>query len=100
MAAAADGAGVLLMVGQVLRFYPCWHKILEMVRAGEIGEPLGVTVTRIGGGFTGVWSQSWRNSLAMSGGLLLEVNAHEIDFMCQVGGDVVRVYAEAEKYGD
>jgi UDP-N-acetylglucosamine 3-dehydrogenase len=97
---AADRAGVVLMVGQVLRYYPCWWQIIELVRRGEIGTPVGIHVTRVGGGFSGVWSQEWRNSLELSGGLLMEVNAHEIDFMCQVCGDVDRVYAEAGHYGD
>lgn len=98
MIAATERAGVTLMVGQVLRYYPTWWQVLELVRAGEIGTPWGVTVTRIGGGWAG-WPQAWRNSLEISGGLLLEVNAHEIDFMCQVCGDVERVYAEADHYG-
>lgn len=98
--AAAGRAGVLLMVGQVLRYYPCWWKCLQLVRAGEIGAPIGITVTRIGGRLAGMWERSWRNSLEKSGGLLMEVNAHEIDFMCQVAGDVERVYAEADRYLD
>lgn len=97
MMQTANEAGVTLMVGQVLRFYPTWWKIIELVRAGEIGQPIGITVTRIGG--WGGWSKSWRNSLEMSGGLLMEVNSHEIDFMTRVCGDVVRVYAEADHYG-
>ena len=99
MAAAAERAGITLMVGQVLRYYPTWWKILELVRAGEIGTPWAVTLTRISGGWGG-WAQPWRNSLELSGGLLMEVNAHEIDFMCQLCGDVERVYAEADKYGE
>lgn len=99
MLAAAERAGITLMVGQVLRFYPTWHKILQMVGEGVVGDPLGVAVTRIGSGWGG-WSQPWRNSLEMSGGLLMEVNSHEIDFMCQICGDVERVYAEADKFGD
>ena len=95
---AAERAGITLMVGQVLRYYPTWWKVIELVRGGEIGEPLGITVTRIDGGWGG-WAQPWRNSLAMSGGRLMEVNAHEIDFMCQICGDVERVYAEADHYG-
>lgn len=95
---AAEKAGITLMVGQVLRYYPCWWQVLELVRAGEIGDPRGITVTRIGGGWSG-WPQAWRNSRAQSGGLLMEVNAHEIDFMTQVCGDVTRVYAEADHYG-
>jgi predicted dehydrogenase len=99
MTRAAEAAGVKLMVGQVLRYYACWWQVLELVRQGEIGTPWGVTVTRIGGGWGG-WSQPWRNSLEKSGGLLMEVNAHEIDFMCQICGDVTRVYAEADHYGE
>jgi predicted dehydrogenase len=98
MIAATEKAEVKLMVGQVLRYYPTWWQVLKLVRDGEIGKPWGVTVTRIGGGWSG-WPQAWRNSLEMSGGLLLEVNAHEIDFMCQIGGEVTRVYAEADHYG-
>jgi predicted dehydrogenase len=99
MIAAARQAGVLLMVGQVLRFYPCWRQVLELVRRGEIGQPWAVSLTRLGSGWGG-WPQPWRNSLALSGGLLMEVNAHEFDFMCQVCGPVERVYAEGERCGD
>ncbi|MCC2668713.1 MAG: oxidoreductase domain protein [Armatimonadetes bacterium] len=99
MMAAVDAAGVKMMVGQVLRYYPTWWQILELVRQGEIGQPLGVTTTRISGGWNG-WPVAWRNSLDLSGGLLMEVNAHEIDFMCQLCGEVERVYAEADHFGD
>src|SRR5688500_1121833 len=54
--AAVERAGVTLMIGQVLRYYPTWNRIIELVRAGEIGEPWAVAVTRIGSGWTG-WSQ-------------------------------------------
>jgi len=98
MDAAAARAGRLLMVGQVLRFYPCWREVLAIVRSGEIGAPWAVSVTRVGGGWEG-WPQAWRNRRDRSGGLLMEVNAHEFDFMTQVCGDVERVYAEAAHYG-
>jgi UDP-N-acetylglucosamine 3-dehydrogenase len=94
---AAERAGVRMMVGQVLRYYPNWWQILEMVRRGDVGRPVGVQVTRINAGWNG-WPHAWRNSLELSGGLLMEVNAHEIDFMCQLCGDVERVYAEADQY--
>ncbi len=99
MSRAAEAAGVTLMVGQVLRYYPCWWQILELVRSGAIGDPWGVTITRMGGGWDG-WPHAWRNSLAMSGGLLMAVNAHEIDFMTQVAGEVTEVYAVANHFND
>ena len=98
MIAAAERAGITMMVGQVLRYYACWNWLTDFVHRGEIGKPMGVALTRIGGGWGG-WPQPWRNALSKSGGLLMEVNAHEIDFMCQVCGDVERVYAEADHYG-
>ncbi|MBM3456963.1 MAG: Gfo/Idh/MocA family oxidoreductase [Armatimonadetes bacterium] len=98
MIAAAERAGVLLMVGQVLRFHPYPSTIIETVRRGDLGAIWGMNVTRIGGGYGGVWKQDWRNSRANSGGVLMEVNAHEVDFMRQVCGRVVRVYAEARHF--
>src|SRR5207237_489236 len=82
--------------------FPAAEALLDQpgVDAGELGTPLGITVTRIGGGYSTVWSREWRNSLELSGGILMEVNAHELDFMCQLGGDVERAYAEADHYGD
>ncbi|MBT4502835.1 MAG: Gfo/Idh/MocA family oxidoreductase [Gemmatimonadetes bacterium] len=37
MIAASKEAGKLLMVGQVLRYWPIYRKVREMVRAGKIG---------------------------------------------------------------
>jgi predicted dehydrogenase len=95
--AATERAGVTLMVGQVLRWYPCWRKIIEMVDEGAIGRVIGVQVTRIGGAF-GQGHPGWRRSLAQSGGALMEINAHEIDFMARLCGEPARVYAEADRY--
>jgi predicted dehydrogenase len=98
MIAAAAATARTLMVGQVLRYYPCWREVLRLVREGAVGRPWGVALTRIGGGWDG-WPQAWRNTLSLSGGLLMEVNAHEIDFMTQLCGDVERVFAEGDHYG-
>ncbi len=100
MIAAMEGAGKLLMVGQVLRFHPYPSLMIEAAQRGDLGELWGMNVTRIGGGFGGIWKQDWRNSRDTSGGVLMEVNAHEVDFMRQVCGRVVRVYAEAGHYDD
>ncbi|MFN3649199.1 MAG: Gfo/Idh/MocA family protein [Armatimonadota bacterium] len=96
---AADAAGVTLMVGQVLRYYPCWRYVLERVRRGDLGNPRSISVRRVGGGW-GAAARGWRASRELSGGLLMEINAHEIDFLCEIGGEVERVYAEAEHFGE
>lgn len=99
MQRAAETAGRLLMVGQVLRWYPTWRHIRERVAAGAIGRPLGARVTRIGGGF-GSYSVPWRMEMAKSGGMLMEVNAHEIDFLCEILGEPRRVYGALGQFLD
>ncbi len=99
MQGAADAAGRMLMVGQVLRYYPTWRYIRERVAAGAIGRPNGARVTRIGGGF-GSYSVPWRMEMAKSGGMLMEVNAHEIDFLCEILGEPRRVYGALGRFLD
>jgi len=99
MIEACKKAGVKLMIGQVLRYLSTWHKSLEIVRSGALGRPIGVSVTRIGGGFGG-WFEPWRGTMEGSGGLLMEINSHEIDFMRCVAGEVDSVFCFAEHYID
>jgi predicted dehydrogenase len=96
---AARRADRRLMVGQVLRYYPTWRYLRERVAEGAVGEVIGVQVTRVGGSW-GSWDVSWRRELAKSGGMLLEIHAHEIDFMLCVGGPVARAYGAMGCYGD
>jgi predicted dehydrogenase len=56
-------------------------------------------VTRIGGGW-GSWDVTWRRERAKSGGMILEIHAHEIDFLNCVGGPVARVYGAMGNFGD
>jgi myo-inositol 2-dehydrogenase/D-chiro-inositol 1-dehydrogenase len=93
MIEAADRAGVNLMIGQVLRFFPCWGWLIERVGKGDLGEPLGVQVTRMQGSLAK--SGGWRADFAQTGGMLLEINAHELDFMRCVCGDAKSVFALA-----
>jgi len=89
---AAKQAGVKLMIGQVLRYIQPFAWILDKVRSGEIGPVLSVFVARLGGK-SGVWNASWRGKHALCGGLLEEINAHELDFMRCAGGEVAGVTA-------
>jgi glucose-fructose oxidoreductase len=97
MIAACEKAGVKLMIGQVLRYLPTWHTVIETARSGELGRIIGVSIARVGGGF-GSWEEPWRNSLEQSGGLLMEVNSHEIDFVRCLAGEVESVFCMAEHF--
>lgn len=89
---------VNLMVGQVLRYFPIHAKVKELVDSGEFGRLLCLTIHRLGGGFTGVWAKDWRKSKALSGGMLMEVSIHELDYLRWVGGEVESVFAVGENF--
>ncbi len=89
---------VNLMVGQVLRYFPIHAKVKELVESGELGRLLCLTIYRLGSGFTGVWAKEWRKSKALSGGMLMEVNIHELDYLLWVGGEVESVFAVGDNF--
>lgn len=84
---------VNLMVGQVLRYFPIHAKVKELVEGGRLGKLLCLTVYRLGSGYSGVWAKDWRKSRSLSGGMIFEVNIHELDFLRWVGGEVESVFA-------
>ncbi|HIE52019.1 MAG TPA: Gfo/Idh/MocA family oxidoreductase [Armatimonadetes bacterium] len=98
MIAAVERAGVKLMIGQVCRFHPVHSKVKELAVSGQLGQPTCMVVYRTGGGWGGKWRTHWRQSRAQSGGTLMEVNSHELDFMRWVCGEVKQVYAQGGNY--
>jgi predicted dehydrogenase len=93
MIAAAKQGGIRLMVGQVIRYHPIHMRVKQMVDEAAVGRPLFVQIQRVGGAFGGAWAKPWRLTRAQSGGPLLEINAHEIDFMRYLCGEVTQVFA-------
>ena len=93
MIAACAQAGVLLMVGQALRFYPPFDRALQMARAGELGRVLGVDLIRMGTPGPLERPHTWRDDEALTGGWLLELNVHEVDFLQTLLGIPESVYA-------
>ena len=91
MIAAAEKAGVKLMVGQVLRLIKGFWKIHEIVASGELGAPFAIFVTRLGTPKT--LAQGWRATNSQSGGVLYEVHVHELDFMRHIMGEAQSVFA-------
>jgi len=98
MIEAAVSHGIRMGVGLVCRYHPVHRKIRDLATSGELGTPTCLSVHRLGGGWGGVWTAEWRMSRSKSGGNLMEVNAHEIDFMRFVMGEVKQVYAVGGTY--
>jgi predicted dehydrogenase len=86
MIVACAQAGVLLMVGQALRFIPPFDEALRRARAGEVGRVLGLDLIRMGNPVPLDRPLTWRSDEANTGGWLLELNVHEIDYLQTVLG--------------
>ncbi|HEY3284027.1 MAG TPA: Gfo/Idh/MocA family oxidoreductase, partial [Armatimonadota bacterium] len=99
MMAAADAAGVKLMIGQVLRYFPVFHKTHEVVASGQLGAPRLVVVQRIGK-VDDPFNVGWRARFDLCGGILMEVNAHELDFLRHLCGPAKSVYCQGLRVVD
>lgn len=90
MIQAAKENKVKLMVGQVLRFFALIAETKRIVDSGVLGEPVSIFILR----FWDKWDYAdWRTKKDLSGGLLIEFDIHELDFMRYICGDVEAVFA-------
>jgi predicted dehydrogenase len=88
---AFDGSERRLFVGHVVRFFPEYVHIKEMIEAGDLGTVGVARASRRSPFLTGWndWYADWR----MSGGVLLDLVIHDFDFLRWSLGEVERVYA-------
>lgn len=86
-----------IMIGQVLRYIGPYRYVLELATSGELGEAVAMRTIRTMGKW-GSWSRPWRLKRATCGGLLLEVNVHEIDLMLRILGEAASVSAVGKNF--
>jgi UDP-N-acetylglucosamine 3-dehydrogenase len=89
---AFSGEGGRLFVGHVLRFFPEFARIKQMIDAEELGK-VGVARTSRRSPFLTGWND-WYADWRMSGGVLLDLVIHDFDFLRWSLGEVERVYAK------
>lgn len=95
MIEAARLAGRLLQIGFVRRFQPEFAEARARIEAGEIGDVMMVKSLTRGPGLP----PAWANELALSNGMLAEVNSHCFDSVrWMAGSEIVRVYAEVANH--
>lgn len=92
MVSACEAAGVPLFVAQVVRFFPQYAKAKALQDAGELGHP-GVLRTVRAGSFPRPNPDSWYNSFAQGGGVVMDLAIHDLDFARWIYGEVERVFA-------
>jgi predicted dehydrogenase len=96
MVAACDRAGVRLMIGHVVRFFPEYAKIHQVLQDGTLGQIGLVRASRVSA--PPGESRGWFSDLAASGGLIVDLMIHEFDTLQWYFGDVERVYAHGLSY--
>lgn len=85
---------VLMLVGQVVRFWPEYVKAKELLQAGEFGDIKSVYAARLSE--HPAWSE-WYRKPENSGGGLVDLHLHDIDYMYYLFGRVKYVYSIGEK---
>jgi predicted dehydrogenase len=88
MLGAAQAHGCVLMVAHILRFWPQYARIKELITSGEIGSVRSVAAHRLSK-FPD-WSDWFRNP-ARSGGGLLDLQVHDVDFIHWILGHPLTV---------
>ena len=94
--AAAQQAGRKLMVGHVLRLFPLFWQSKQWLQEGVIGEPVAVHLQRRGYELN-LFRQGWRADPQQSGGVLLEMNVHELDYLRWLLGEFEVVAAQGKQ---
>jgi predicted dehydrogenase len=83
LVAEARKAKVILMAGQVLRFIPEYRELAEILKSGRLG-PVHTSFFRRRCGAP-AWSR-WQTDLARSGGAVMDLLIHDIDFCLHLFG--------------
>jgi predicted dehydrogenase len=96
LADAARDADRTVMVGHVVRFFPQYEQIREEVERGAVGD-VGVARARRLSPFP-EWGD-WFADEDASGGVLLDLAIHDLDYLRWTLGDVERVFARHSAQG-
>ena len=95
MVETCERAGVPLFPAQVVRFFPMYTRVKERIDAGAIGKPAVFRSARCGS-FPRPgrdFSAPYYADFHQSGGVILDVAVHDIDFARWCCGEVERVFA-------
>lgn len=88
MIAACEDNGVRLFIGHVVRFFPDYVNMKEALDNGKLGRPGVAHASRIGG-----HPGSWFSDETKSGGVIVDLMIHDLDFLRSCFGEVSTVYA-------
>lgn len=82
---AVNGADVKMMVGQVIRFWPEYQVLKDIVDSGKYGKVLWLSAKRLSAPADWAW-QGWLFDPAKSGGGVLDLHIHDQDYVSYLIG--------------
>lgn len=86
IAEAAARAGVNFLTGMCIRFWPEYAHALKTVKSGKAGKIRCATFKRLSPDIDGNGWQNWFMNSELSGGALLDLHLHDVDFVRQLMG--------------
>jgi predicted dehydrogenase len=86
-------AGVRLFVAHVVRFFPEYALAKAQVQAGKVGKPAVVRLAR-GSYRPKKPSGNWFLDVEKSGGMMLDLMIHDLDYARWISGEVESVFAK------
>lgn len=89
----SERAGVRLVVGNCLRYWPEYARVRGLIAGGSLGEPRVARAYRLSG-FPGGWRAS-----RSSGGVVMDSMILDLDYLVWILGDVEKVYALGAELG-
>jgi predicted dehydrogenase len=93
--AICERAGVPLLVGHVVRFFPEYAAAHGIVERGEVGRVAVSRFTRASFKPHADNPASWFHDLTQSGGILMDLLIHDYDVARWISGDVETVFARS-----
>jgi 1,5-anhydro-D-fructose reductase (1,5-anhydro-D-mannitol-forming) len=96
MITAAEKNGKILQIGHCIRFWPEYSETKKIIDSGTYGRVKAAYFERLS--MTPVWSSNnWMLSEDKSGGAIVDLHIHDIDYIHYVFGTPKAVYARAVK---
>jgi predicted dehydrogenase len=92
---ACDAANVRFFLAMVVRFFPAYRAAWETVRSGALGTVEQISLKRIVN--TPLVDKPWFGDDSLSGGVILDLMIHDIDYALWLAGPARKVHATFER---
>ena len=94
MIAVAHRTGRTLMLAHIMRFWPEYLALVDLVKSGELGKPLAATASRLSARPT--WGD-WFANPEWTGGGILDLQIHDLDALNWLFGSPKSIYARGQR---